>query len=260
MPGSGHGLGIDRRGTEAEGAARFRMKEWPVADREPVPSVEIPEVHRHRRLSGSRPKSGGFRLPWAWFIGLPALAIVVWLGTELVPEERGAPAAASGGAVVGKHAAPSRELTSFVEFARDAHVPPPGSDVTYVRAGLRRLWAALHDLAGNGPGNPVVEQRLAELQRLLPTIGSDGGGNANARTGHVREAFLLATGTMDAIATERTPGVRPLVQFVRDAALSIAVDRPLASQMEKVEDFFQQAGYAVIALAPSSAALSETGS
>jgi hypothetical protein len=226
-----------------------------VADREPAREIEI---DRPRHLSGSRPKAGARRFPWAWIIGLPALAIVVWLGAELLPRGTKAPAVISVSAVAGKRRAPSAELTSFVEFARDAHLPPRSTDASYVQAGMTRLSAALQDLAEQGPRNPVVENHLADLRRLLPKVGSEAA-SPDGRATSVREAFLLAVGTMDAIATERTPGARPLIQFVRDAAQSIATDRPLASQMEKVEDFFQQAGYAVIALAPSSSALADAG-
>jgi hypothetical protein len=206
----------------------------------------------------ARKPAGGRRFPWVWVIGLPALAIVAWVGIELFPSRASAPAVVSGNAGGGRGTMPSPELTNFVEFARQAHVPPRSTDAAYIHRGMNRLSAALQDLAEQGPRNPVVENHLAELRRLLPGIGS-GAGGADQQVRSVREAFLLATGTMDAIATERTPGARPLIQFVRDAAQSITPDRSLASQMEKVQDFFQQAGYAVIALAPSSSAVAEAG-
>jgi hypothetical protein len=215
------------------------------------------EVGRKGHLSHGYAGNGGERFPWAWVLGLSGLAILFWLGSEL-RSRPGPPSAIPGSAVERESRAPSRKLTQFVEFARAAHVPPPESRRRYVDAGMHRLTAALDDIAGSGPRDPVADRGLAALRKHVADLAA-GGGGANGETESVREAFLLATSAMDEIAADRIPGARPLVKIVGEVAESIDTDRPLDSQMQKVEDFFRQAGYAVIALAPSSAMLAEAG-
>jgi hypothetical protein len=215
---------------------------------------QSPDTHRKRNLSSGGREKKARRFPWVWVIGLPALALLVWLATQLVGQA-GPSSAIRGNAMARRSRTPSPELTSFVEFARASHVPPTRWDERYVDTGLNRLTAALENLAEAGPRDPVVDRRLAELRRRLPDLRAARGSGGNAEAAPVREAFLIATNAMDEIAADRLPGARPLVKLVRDAAESIRADQALAPQMRKVEAFFSQAGYAVTALAPSSAAL-----
>jgi hypothetical protein len=203
---------------------------------------------------------------WPWILGgLLLLALLLWLfmgrgGDDDVAPGLVVPAdttAATADTVARTGAIPPA-VAEYLTFSRTPDAAQEmGAQHEYTAGGIRRLVAALdalvaQDTIGQTAIEPQLQQLRANADRMQDTP-ADSPTHSNA----ARDAFTSAAELMETIRTERypqDPALQRQVTQAREAATGVQPGEPLLEQRDRVQQFFERAGEALLTIAETPAA------
>ena len=200
------------------------------------------------------------RSVWPWVLVVLVILTIVWV--VLSPTGRtmrgdageiaAADAAQDGAPRIPTSGLPD-DVAAFVSFARgDSAGASADSTHAYTAEGVRALATALGSLSPRDSSGAAVSQpQLDSMRAIANAMQRDPASRDHAR--QARLAFDIAGTVMQQVQLRVSPAADAEVQDARISAWGVSDSRPLLSQREAVERFFDRAAAAVQALARAGA-------
>jgi hypothetical protein len=130
-------------------------------------------------------------------------------------------------------------VKEFVQFASQTS-PATDADGEYAAEGIKKLEAALTAVATTKQGGAgEMDQPRTQLRQSSERMQANAQPTERARA--ARDAFSAASEWIAMLQQKDYPNLGEQVMQVRQAAQSIATDKPLAEQKEQVQQFLQRA-------------------
>jgi hypothetical protein len=175
-------------------------------------------------------------LPWLWLAWVVVLLVLLWMVTTTTTATLGTPSIAGAGGSSPAHSAVAEFGLFVVERGAAGHGTLERDDIA---EGIGKLSAALLDVAGHeGADGTRLRQRIDEVTAAAALLR-----NTRLHAEHTRiaqNAFARAAEVIAIVQTQRYPHLDRAADETRHAARSIRPDRPLLSQTEGVQRFFER--------------------
>ncbi len=182
------------------------------------------------------------RSPWPWIIGIIILAAFIWFMLTYVymPENNDNEVLAGDSTNTGqRYEAPAdtiNEVRDFIEYTRDTTKLSPKN---YTEKGLIKLQSALSYVADKSDSsNRNLEIEIDSLDRTIVKIDTA----ARNYLTQVKPAFSAAVNALQSIRNPENTGQTNSVTNLKNTEASIDTNKSLASQINKIRQFFAEAG------------------
>ncbi len=134
-------------------------------------------------------------------------------------------------------------LASYEQFLADRSSRAAGVAHDYTADGLRRLAAAIDEVAGgDSVGGVALQPRIAEIRQRADAM--QRAPNSDEHALMAREAFVLASSVIAQMDSTRGGANAAMTSSLRESAMDIEPSVPLLDQTDKIEQFFERAGNA----------------